>query len=293
MSIVLKKIINEFQLIKNAHRILHSAGTNVVTITCGSDVTGFDAVRVVRGAYGVGGRLSGRGKGVAKQAGVATGGPLLTICTKGGVGTCWRRNPSGTVSVTWRSVPGRFRRGARLDTYCLSGRTWTLRALPVRSERARGGRKARWPGFPHSGKERARTEGESGNAGVPSRPYGLSSTHSSCSTPSQTSSGVSLALIWAGAGVWAGAVSSAALRLLAVVPGASRGGFRAGVFPTGAVRSVWSVGGRTAGLPGWGPDSPLRRGRRPSRPPPSTLSPAGGPWCGLCWATEVPADRRV
>jgi hypothetical protein len=116
MSIVLKKIINEFQLIKNAHRILHSAGTNVVTITCGSDVTGFDAVRVVRGAYGVGGRLSGRGKGVAKQAGVATGGPLLTICTKGGVGTCWRRNPSGTVSVTWRSVPGRFRRGARLDT---------------------------------------------------------------------------------------------------------------------------------------------------------------------------------
>jgi hypothetical protein len=76
-------------------------------------------------------------------------------------------------------------------------------------------------------------------------------------------------------------------------PGASRGGFRAGVFLTGAVRSVWPVGGRTAGLPGWGPDCPLRRGRRPPRPPPSTLSPAGGPWCELSWVTEVPADRRV
>jgi hypothetical protein len=25
---------------------------------------------------------------------------------KGGVGTWWRRNPSGTVPVTWGSVPG-------------------------------------------------------------------------------------------------------------------------------------------------------------------------------------------
>jgi hypothetical protein len=225
-----------------------------------------------------GGRLSGRGKGVAKQAGAATGGPLLTICTKGGVGTWWRRNPSGTVSVTWRSVPGRFRRGARLDTYSLSGRTWTLR-----TEGARGGRKAGWPGFPHSGKERARREGESGKAGVPSRPYGLSSTHSSCSTPSQTSSGVSLALIWAGAGVWAGAVSSAALWLLAVGPQGFSWGLPCWGVPDGGC-PVGMVGWRTDG---WGPDSPLRRGRRPSRSPPSTLSPAGGPWCGLCWATEV------
>jgi hypothetical protein len=97
----------------------------IVTITYGSDVTGFDAVRVGRGMPQApvpfcgcggtphgrgsfaermvsGGRLSGRGKGVAKQAGVATGGPLFTICTKRGVGTWWRRNPSGTVSVTWR-----------------------------------------------------------------------------------------------------------------------------------------------------------------------------------------------
>jgi hypothetical protein len=141
-----------------------------VTITYGSDVTGFDAVRVGRGMPRApvpfcgcggtphgrdsfaertvsGGRLSGRGKGVAKQAGVATGGPLFTICTKRGVGTWWRRNPLGTVS----------------------GRTWTLLALPVRGERERGGRKAQWPGFPHSEKERAGTEGESGKAGVPSQ----------------------------------------------------------------------------------------------------------------------------
>jgi hypothetical protein len=110
---------------------------NIVTITYGSDVTGFDAVRVGRvmprapvpffGCGGTphgrgsfaertvsGGRLSGRGKGVAKQAVVATGGPLFTICTERGVGTWWRRNRSGKVSVTSRSVPGRCRRGARL-----------------------------------------------------------------------------------------------------------------------------------------------------------------------------------
>jgi hypothetical protein len=82
-----------------------------VTITCGSDVTGFDAVRVGRGMPRApvpfcgcggtphgrgsfaertvsGGRLSGRGKKeVAKQTGVATRGPLFTLCTKRGVGT--------------------------------------------------------------------------------------------------------------------------------------------------------------------------------------------------------------
>jgi hypothetical protein len=112
-----------------------------VTITYGSDVTGFDAVRVIRsmpqapvpffGCGGTphgrgslaermvsGGRLSGRGKGIAKQAGVATGGPLFTIqvqyVQKRGVGTWWRWNLLGTVSVTWRSVPGGCRRRARL-----------------------------------------------------------------------------------------------------------------------------------------------------------------------------------
>jgi hypothetical protein len=132
-----------------------------VTITYGSDVTGFDAVRVGRGMprapvpfFGCGGtphgrssfaertvsggRLSGRGKRVAKQAGVATGGPLFTICTKTGVDTWWRRNLSGTVSVTWKSVPGGCRRRARLG----------LTVVPVRGEREKGERKAGWPGFP-------------------------------------------------------------------------------------------------------------------------------------------------
>jgi hypothetical protein len=93
-----------------------------VTITYGSDVTGLDVGRVGRGMPRApvpfcgcggtphgrgsfaertvsGGRLSGRGKGVAKQAGVATGGPLFTICTKrgalvpGGAGTLRGRCP--------------------------------------------------------------------------------------------------------------------------------------------------------------------------------------------------------
>jgi hypothetical protein len=79
---------------------------NYVTITCGSDVTGFDAVRVGRGMPRApvpfcgcggtphgrgsfaertvsGGRLSGRGKGVAKQTGVATRGLYLHYVQKG------------------------------------------------------------------------------------------------------------------------------------------------------------------------------------------------------------------
>jgi hypothetical protein len=194
-----------------------------VTITYGSDVTGLDVGRVGRGMPRApvpfcgcggtphgrgsfaertvsGGRLSGRGKGVAKQAGVATGGPLFTICTKrGGVGTWWRRNPSGTVSVTWRSVPGGCScSGRKREGWKESG----MAGVPSQREgtgqdggRKREGRgslamggngpgrkgesgkagvpsqwegtgqeekeKAGWPGFPHSGKERARGE-ESG-----------------------------------------------------------------------------------------------------------------------------------
>jgi hypothetical protein len=53
-------------------------------------------------------------------------------------------------------------------TYGYSGRTWTPLILPVLGG---GGveRKAGWPGFPHNGKERARTRGESVMAGVPSQ----------------------------------------------------------------------------------------------------------------------------
>jgi hypothetical protein len=82
-----------------------------------------------------------------------------------------------------------------------------------------------WPGTPHL---QHKDSGRGSRVAWGPRPYGLSSTHSSYSTPPQTSSGMSLA-IWAGAGVRAGAVSSAVLRLLAVVP--------------------W---GFSWGLPGWG-----------------------------------------
>jgi hypothetical protein len=113
---------------------------------------------------------------------------------KGGVGTWWRRNPSGTVSVTWRSVPGGCPRRARLVLTVVPvgpGRCWLFLfgAKERRVEGKRDGRgsltagrngpgrrrsgkagvasqwegtgqeekeKAGWPGFPHSWKERAR-----------------------------------------------------------------------------------------------------------------------------------------
>jgi hypothetical protein len=46
------------------------------------------------------------------------------------------------------------------------GRCWLYL---FRGERKEGERKAGWPGFLHSGKERARKKGESGKAGVPSQ----------------------------------------------------------------------------------------------------------------------------
>jgi hypothetical protein len=163
-----------------------------VTITYGSDVTGFDAVRVGRGMPRApvsfcgcggtphgrgsfaertvsGGRLSRRGKGVAKQAGVATGGPLFTICTKRGVGTWWRRNLSGTVSVTWRSVPGGCRRRARLVLTVFPvgpGRCW-LFLFGAKERRVKGKRDGR--GSLTGGRNGPGRKGESRKAGVPSQ----------------------------------------------------------------------------------------------------------------------------
>jgi hypothetical protein len=138
-----------------------------VTFTGGSDVTGFDAVRVGRGmprapvpfcgcggtphgrgsfcgAYGVrGSAVRARKKGYQNKQVSQQEGPLFRLCTKRGVGTWWRRNLSEAVSVTWRSAPGRCRRRAGLVLtvvpvgpglcwlFYLSGRTWTLRALPA------------------------------------------------------------------------------------------------------------------------------------------------------------------
>jgi hypothetical protein len=126
---------------------------------------------------------------------------------KKGVGTWWRRNLSGTVSVTWRSVPGGCRRRARLVLTVVPvepGRCWLFLfgrkregwkesgMAGVPSQREGTGQeekeKAGWPGFPRNGKERARKKrrnrdgrgslamgrngpgrkGESGMAGVPS-----------------------------------------------------------------------------------------------------------------------------
>jgi hypothetical protein len=108
-----------------------------------------------------GGRLSGRGKGVA------TRGPLFTLCTKKG---CWclvAPEPFGDGVRDLEECSGRVSVKSAARTYCLSGRTWTL--FLFRGERKEGERKAGWPGFPHSGKERARKKGESGKAGVPSQ----------------------------------------------------------------------------------------------------------------------------
>jgi hypothetical protein len=124
-----------------------------------------------------GGRLSGRGKGVAKQTGLATRGHLFTLCTKkGGVGTWWRRNLSGTVSVTWSSVPGGCRRRAWL----------VLTVVPVGERRVKGSGMAGVPSQREgTGQEKRRKregrgslamggngpgiKGESRKAGVPSQ----------------------------------------------------------------------------------------------------------------------------
>jgi hypothetical protein len=159
-----------------------------VTITYGSDVTGFDAVRVGRGMprapvpfCGCGGTPHGRGSfaertvsgGRLRKRGSKTsrcrnkGAFIYTMYKKG----CWylvAPEPFGD-GVRDLECSGRVSEESAARTYWLSGRTWTLLALPVRGERKEGEGKAGWPGFPHSGKERARKKGESGKAGVPSQ----------------------------------------------------------------------------------------------------------------------------
>ncbi|KAJ3621727.1 hypothetical protein MTP99_003834 [Tenebrio molitor] len=76
-----------------------------------------------------GGRLPGRGTGVAKQTGVATRGPLFTLCTKKG---CWylaAPEPFGDGVRDLEECSGRVSEESAARTYCCSGRTWTLLAL--------------------------------------------------------------------------------------------------------------------------------------------------------------------
>jgi hypothetical protein len=137
-----------------------------VTFTGGSDVTGFDAVRVGRGMprapvpfCGCGGTPHGRGsfcgaygvRGSAVRA--RKRGSITNRCRNKGafIHTMYRKGcrylvapePFGDGVVTWRSAPGGCRRRARLVLtvvpvgpgicwlFCLSGRTWTLLALPA------------------------------------------------------------------------------------------------------------------------------------------------------------------
>jgi hypothetical protein len=93
-----------------------------------------------------------------------------------------------------------------------------------------------WPGTPHL---QHKDSGRGSRVAWGPRPYGLSSTHSSYSTPSQTSSGMS------GAGVRAGAVSSTVVWLLAVVSWGSSLGLPVGGAGRGA--DGWAAG-RGSGL---------------------------------------------
>ncbi|KAH0815933.1 hypothetical protein GEV33_006858 [Tenebrio molitor] len=101
-----------------------------------------------------------------------------------GVGTWRRRNLSGTVSVTWRSVPGGCRRRARLVLTAVPvgpGRCWLflLRSdldaagsscFGARERRVKGNGMA---GVPSQGEGTGQEEkGESGKAGVPSHREG-------------------------------------------------------------------------------------------------------------------------
>jgi hypothetical protein len=157
----------------------------IVTFTGGSDVTGFDAVRVGRGmprapvpfcgcggtphgrgsfcgAYGVRGSAVRARKRDSKTNRIRNKGAFIhTMYKKRGVGTWWRRNLSGTVSVTWRSAPGGCRRRARLVLTVVPvgpGRCWLflLRSEGKEGERERDGRGSLAMGGNGPGKRRKR-----------------------------------------------------------------------------------------------------------------------------------------
>jgi hypothetical protein len=135
-----------------------------VTITCGSDVTGFDAVRVGRGMPRApvpfcgcggtphgrgsfaertvsGGRRSGRGKRGSKTNRCRNKGAFIyTMYKKGG---CWylvAPEPFGDGVRDLEECSGRVSEEGAARTYCFSGRIWTLLALsvPVGERRVKG-----------------------------------------------------------------------------------------------------------------------------------------------------------
>jgi hypothetical protein len=125
-----------------------------------------------------GGRLSGRGKGVVKQTGVATRGLLFTLCTKKGCRYLVAPEPFGDGVRDLEECSGRVSEESAARTYCCSGRTWTLLALlSFRSDldaagSSCSGRRVKgngMAGVPSQWEGTGQENGESGKAGVPSQ----------------------------------------------------------------------------------------------------------------------------
>jgi hypothetical protein len=129
-----------------------------------------------------GGRLSGRGKGVVKQTGVAPRGGLYSdYAQKKGRRYLVAPEPFGDDVRVLEECSGRVSEESAAGTYCCSGRTWTLLALlSFRSDldaadsscsgrregRAKGDGRA---GVPSRWEGTGQEDGESGKAGVPSQ----------------------------------------------------------------------------------------------------------------------------
>jgi hypothetical protein len=177
---------------------------NYVTFTGGSDVTGFDAVRVGRGMprapvpfCGCGGTPHGRGSfcgayGVrgsavrARKRGSKTNrcrnkGAFIQTMYKKGCRYLVAPEPFGDGVRDLEECSGRVSEESAARTYCCSGRTWTLLALlSFRSDldaagSSCSGRRERrvkgtgMAGVPSQWEGTGQEDGESGKAGVPSQ----------------------------------------------------------------------------------------------------------------------------
>jgi hypothetical protein len=128
-----------------------------------------------------GGRLSGRGKGVSKQTGVATRGAFIQTMYKKGRRYLVAPEPFGGGVRDLEECSGRVSEESVARTYCCSGRTWTLLALlSFRSDldaagSSCSGRRERrvkgdgMAGVPSQWEGTGQEDGESGKAGVPSQ----------------------------------------------------------------------------------------------------------------------------
>jgi hypothetical protein len=128
-----------------------------------------------------GSRLSGRGKGVIKQTGVARRGAFIQTMYKKGRRYLVAPEPFGDGVRDLEECSGRGSEESAARTYCCSGRTWTLLALrSFRSDldaaaSSCSGRRERrvkgtgMAGVPSQWEGTGQEDGESGKAGVPSQ----------------------------------------------------------------------------------------------------------------------------